>query len=256
MSQPLKDKVAVLTGAAGSIGAASAQRLLEAGARVVITDLDAAGLETVAQRLESRFPGSVAALAGDAADDATVAAVVDLALERFGGLDIAFANAGMFGAAATIVDYPRETFSEVLRVNVVGPFLMCKHALAHMREGGSIIITSSVVGLMSEAGIAGYATSKHALVGLMRTAAKEGAPRAIRVNTIHPGPTDNSFQHRIEMTATGLDEGAAAAAFEQLIPLGRHATAEEIARVVEFLAGPGAGFITGTTISIDGGMTA
>ena len=120
-----------------------------------------------------------------------------------GGLDIAFANAGIFGEVAPVTDYDEAVFERVLAVNVRGPFHVAKHALRAMRPGGSLIFNSSVVGLTSDAGIAGYATSKHALVGLMRTAAKEVADRGIRVNSIHPGPVDNGFQHRIETVATG-----------------------------------------------------
>ena len=107
-----------------------------------------------------------------------------------------------------------------MAVNVKGSFLVAKHALAVMRDGGSLIFNSSVVGLLSDAGIAGYATSKHAIVGLMRTAAREVADRGIRVNSLHPGPVDNRFQHRIEVIATGAPEDRAAELFEERIPLG------------------------------------
>ena len=124
-----------------------------------------------------------------------------------------------------------------------------------MRPGGSLILNSSVVGLTSDAGICAYATSKHALVGLMRTAAKEAAERGIRVNSVHPGPVDNGFQHRIETVATGQPEARAAEIFEAMIPLGRHATPEEIARVVLFLACDDSTFMTGAAIAVDGGMS-
>lgn len=132
---------------------------------------------------------------------------------------------------------------------------MAKHALAVMRPHGSLIFNSSVVGLTSDPGICAYATSKHALVGLMRTAAKEAAGRGIRVNSIHPGPVDNPFQRRIETVATGEDAGKAAAIFERMIPLGRHATPEEIARAALFLAGGESAFVTGATLAVDGGMS-
>jgi len=138
---------------------------------------------------------------------------------------------------------------------VLGPFHLAKHALAAMADGGSLIINSSVVGLTADANISAYATSKHALVGLMRTLAKEMAPAGIRVNSIHPGPTDNAFQHTIEVAAIGASEAESATVFEQMIPLGRHATAAEIARVVAFLASDDSSFITGATIAVDGGMS-
>jgi NAD(P)-dependent dehydrogenase (short-subunit alcohol dehydrogenase family) len=117
------------------------------------------------------------------------------------------------------------------------------------------VINSSVVGLTSDPGIAAYATAKHALVGLMRTLAKEVACRAIRVNTVHPGPIDNDFQHGIEMAATGRPAPAAAAAFDGMIPLGRHARPEEIATAVLFLACADSSFMTGATLVVDGGMS-
>ena len=242
----LDGKVALITGGAGSIGAATARMFAAEGARVVVSDVDER-VHAVAEEIGG------AGVVGDAADSDAVRAAVALAVERFGGLDVAFANAGAFGVVSPIADYPEDVFDQVMRVNVRGPFLLLKHALPAMRDGGALIVNSSVVGLTSDAGIAAYATSKHAVVGLMRTAAKEAAPRGIRVNTIHPGPVDNAFQHAIEVTATGRPEDEAARAFEQMIPLRRHATPQEIARAVLFLAT--GGFVTGATLAVDGGMS-
>ena len=219
--------MALITGGGGSIGAATA--------RLFAAELGDAAVPAIA----------------DVTDSAAVAAAVGLA----GELDIAFANAGIFGDVATVADYDEAVFERVLAVNVRGPFHVAKHALRAMRPGGSLILNSSVVGLTSDPGIAAYATSKHALVGLMRTAAKEVADRGIRVNSIHPGPVDNAFQHRIETVATGEDEASAARIFEQMIPLGRHATPEEIADTVLFLASDESRFLTGAAIPVDGGMS-
>jgi NAD(P)-dependent dehydrogenase (short-subunit alcohol dehydrogenase family) len=177
------------------------------------------------------------------------------AAEAFGGLDVVVSNAGIAGVIAPVADYPEDVFDRVMAVHVRGSFLVCKHSLGHVRPGGSIVITSSVVGLTSAPGICAYATAKHALVGLMRTLAKETAPRGIRVNTIHPGPVDNEFQHRIEVAATGASQGQAAAAFEQLIPLARHAAPAEVARAMLFLASDESSFVTGATLAVDGGMS-
>jgi NAD(P)-dependent dehydrogenase (short-subunit alcohol dehydrogenase family) len=247
----LQHKIAFISGAAGSIGTATAQRFVAEGASVVLSDVDAAGLDALVAELGGR---AVAAPA-DVTDSEQVRRAVALAVERFGGLDVAFANAGVFGVVAPVAEYPEDVFDHVMAVNVRGPFLLARYALAAMRDGGSLILNSSVVGLTSDPGICAYATSKHALVGLMRTAAKEMAPRGIRVNTMHPGPVDNTFQHRIEVTATGLDEGAAGAAFEEMIPLGRHAQADEVARVALFLASDESSFVTGAAVAVDGGMS-
>ena len=248
----LRDTVAVITGGAGSIGAATARLFVAEGARVVVADVDGDALDHVAGELGDAATACVA----DVTDSEQVGAAVALAVDRFGGLDVAFANAGVFGAIAPVAEYPEDVFDRVMAVNVRGTFLLARHALAAMRDGGSLILNSSVVGLTSDPGICAYATSKHALVGLMRTAAKEMAPRGIRVNTVHPGPVDNAFQHRIEVTATGMDEAAAGAAFEEMIPLGRHARAEEVARVALFLASDESSFVTGAAVAVDGGMSA
>ncbi|HEY6757978.1 MAG TPA: SDR family NAD(P)-dependent oxidoreductase [Baekduia sp.] len=249
----LDDKIAIITGAAGSIGAATARRFVAEGARVVLADVAEQDLQQLAAELGG--PTHAVAVPADAADERQVAAVVAAAIDAFGALDIAFANAGVFGQVAPIAEYDTATFDRVLAVNVRGPFLLAKHALAAMRDGGSLIITSSVVGLTADPGIAGYATSKHAVVGLMRTAAKEAAPRGIRVNTLHPGPVDNAFQHRIETTATGQDETTANAIFDGMIPLGRHARADEVAALALFLASDESAFLTGATVPLDGGMS-
>jgi NAD(P)-dependent dehydrogenase (short-subunit alcohol dehydrogenase family) len=247
----LQDKVAVISGGAGSIGAATARLFAAEGARVVVADLDEAGLAAVVDEVGS----DRAALAvTDVTDSDQVRAAVTLAVERFGGLDIAFANAGIFGEHTPIVDYPEDVFDAVMAVNIKGSFLLAKHALAVMRDGGSLIFNSSVVGLFADAGIAAYATSKHAIVGLMRTAAAEVADRGIRVNSLHPGPVDNGFQHSIEVRATGAPEARAAELFEERIPLGRHAAPREIAYSALFLASDESAFVTATTMTVDGGV--
>jgi NAD(P)-dependent dehydrogenase (short-subunit alcohol dehydrogenase family) len=245
-------RVAVITGAAGSIGAAVARAFVAEGARVVLSDRRAEPLAELAAELGEDVAAHRVA---EVTDSGAVRAVVALAGTRFGGLDVAFANAGVFGATAPVAEYPEDVFDEVLAVNVRGSFLLAKHALAVMRDGGSLVINSSVVGLTSDAGICAYAVSKHALVGLMRTAAREVAGRGIRVNTIHPGPVGNEFQSAIEMEVTGASRPDAAAAFAEQIPLGRHATPEEIARAVVFLASSDSSFVTGATLAVDGGMS-
>ena len=248
----LAGKVALITGGAGAIGFASAQAMVAEGARVLLVDLDADALE----RAVAELGGEDAAHAvADITDADQVAAAVAATVERFGSLHVAFANAGVFGTSAPVAEYPDDVFEHVLRVNVFGTFLTVKHALRVMEPGGSVIINSSVVGLTSAERISAYATSKHALVGLMRTAAKETVGSGIRVNTIHPGPTDTSFQEAIEVEVVGASPSESAAFFNTLIPLARHATPAEIASLVVYLASDESAFMTGATVAIDGGVS-
>lgn len=248
----LTDKVALITGAESGIGLATAELFVAEGARVHLAGLHADDLARAATTLGG------AEVAGWSVTDVTqeeqVAAAVEQAVDTFGGLDILFSNAGIAGSIGPISGYSTEVFRQVLDVHVLGAFLILKHGLPNLRDGGSVIINSSVVGLTSDAGICAYATAKHAQVGLMRTAAKEMAGRGIRVNTIHPGPTSTAFQTAIETTATGAPPDEAARLFETLIPLSRHATPEEIARSVLYLASADSSFVTGATLAVDGGM--
>jgi NAD(P)-dependent dehydrogenase (short-subunit alcohol dehydrogenase family) len=247
----LRGRAAIITGGEGSIGMATARAFVAEGARVCLVGLVADELRAGAAALGEAAIWAMA----DVTSSVQVKAAVARAAETFGRLDVVVSNAGISGVIAPVADYPEDVFDQVLAVHVRGSFLVCKHSLPHLGAGASVVITSSVVGLTSDAGICAYATAKHALVGLMRTLAKETAPRGIRVNTIHPGPVDNEFQHRIEIAATGADRDRAASIFEGFIPLARHATPGEVARAMLFLASDESSFVTGATLTVDGGMS-
>jgi NAD(P)-dependent dehydrogenase (short-subunit alcohol dehydrogenase family) len=247
----LAGKAALITGGEGSIGMATARAFVAEGARVGLIGLAADELRAGAALLGDAATWVIADVTSSVQVKAAVATVVD----AFGRLDVVVSNAGISGVIAPVADYPEDVFDQVLAVHVRGSFLVCKHSLPYLEPGASIVITSSVVGLTSAPGICAYATAKHALVGLMRTLATETASRSIRVNTIHPGPVDNEFQHRIEVAATGADRERAASIFEEHIPLARHAAPEEVARAMLFLASDESSFVTGSTLTVDGGMS-
>jgi NAD(P)-dependent dehydrogenase (short-subunit alcohol dehydrogenase family) len=245
-------KICVVTGAAGSIGLASARLFASEGARVMLVDRQARTLAEAERSISA--PGRVASTVADVADGAATRGYIAAAVERFGKIDVLFSNAGVSGAIAPITDYPDELFDAVMAVNVRASFLACKYGLPHMNDGGSIIITSSIMGVKANPNIVGYATSKHAVVGLMRVVAREVAPRGIRVNVLAPGPVENSFQDDIEKRLSDVIGIDATEMINRNIPLGRHARPEEIARTALFLASGASSFSTGGVYMADGGM--
>ena len=250
----MQDRVCIITGGAGSIGLASAMAFLAEGARVMLVDLQEAELGKAAHGLD---PARVATHAADVGDVAQSQSYVAATMARWGRIDVLFCNAGNSGTIGGIEDYPVEAMDATYHVHVRGAFLGCKYALPHMGQGGSVIINSSIAGLGGSPGVYAYCTAKHAQTGLMRSLAKEVASRGIRVNTIHPGPVDNSFQTAIEDGFSPLIGGGdATALMNSLIPLGRHAQPEEIARSVLYLASDMSSFVTGSQLVVDGGFTA
>ncbi len=247
----LEGKVAVITGGAGSIGKITAQLFLEEGAKVVIVDIDEASLKKAVAELVST---NVIFCAADVTKATDVQRYVSETVKAFGKIDVFFNNAGIEGVVKPIVDYPEEVFDKVIAVNVKGIWLGNKYVLPQMNDGGSIILTSSVAGLNGSANVSAYITSKHAVVGIMRSAAVEAAPQKIRVNSVHPSPVDNRMMRSLE---EGFSPGKGEEVkknLEATIPLGRYAEPVEIAKLVLFLASDDSQFITGTTQVIDGGI--
>ncbi len=248
----LDGKVAVITGGESGIGLASAELFVREGARVHLIGIQEDRLKEAVDRLG---PDRASASPADVTDEQAVREAIESGYERHGHLDVLFSNAGISGAVRPIVDYPGDVFARTLAVHVGGAFHVLKHGLPRLSDGGSVIITSSVVGLIGFGQISAYVAAKHGQVGLMRAAAKEVADRRIRVNTLHPGPTSTPFQDAIEMEATGLPQAAAAEVFDGMIPLGRHTTPEEIAQAALYLASDASAMVTATTFAIDGGLS-
>jgi len=249
--EKLKNKVAIITGGAGSIGKTTAQLFLAEGASVLLVDLKEEELKKAAEELGSK---AVQYCVADVTQSADVQRYVTQAVDAFGKIDVFFNNAGIEGVVKPIIDYPEEMFDKVMAVNVRGVWLGNKYVLPHMKDGGSIIITSSVAGLLGSPNVSAYITSKHASVGIMRATSVEAAPRKIRVNSIHPSPVDNRMMRSLE---EGFSPGHGAEVKEQLeltIPLGRYAEPVDIAKLALFLASDDSQFITGTTQVVDGGM--
>lgn len=252
----MKNKRVIITGGSGAIGKALAKELLAVGAKVLITDLKDEDLQTAKIELASE---NLFIFTADVTKESEVASYVKFAIDKLGGIDIFYNNAGVEGKVAPLDEYPLDVFDQVVDVNIKGVYYGLRHVFPEMKknkEGGSIVITSSVAGLMGTPNVLPYVTSKHAVIGMMKTAALEGAPHKIRVNTVNPSPVDNRMMRSLE---EGFAPGAGAEAkkgFEQSIPLQRYATNEDVAKIMLFLGSDDSSFVTGTVNPVDGGMTA
>jgi NAD(P)-dependent dehydrogenase (short-subunit alcohol dehydrogenase family) len=243
-----EDKVVIVTGAGSGIGRATARLFAAEGASVVAADLSEAVNETVAGQ------DNMVALRMDAGDEGDVERLVAAACERFGGLDVFYANAGISGGASGIFDSTVELWSEVLRVNLIGPALAIKHAGPKIveRGGGAILCTASVAGLRSGAGGPAYSASKAGVINLVQTAAQQLATSNVRVNAICPGlietgMTARAFEYAREV---GKEDKLG-----RLNPLRRAGAPEEIARVALFLASDDASYVNGQAWVVDGGLS-
>ncbi len=257
----LEGKVAVITGATGGIGSAAARLFAEEGARVALVDLDEAALqETVRSIGEDRASYTVA----DVTQPEQTQAYINAAVNRWGGIDALLANAGIEGTLSFITDYPIDVFDRVMAVNVRGVWLGIKYVVPVMRGrgGGSIVVTSSTAGIGGTPEMSAYGASKHAVIGLMRTAALEFAPSGIRVNTVNPAPIETRMMRSIEeMRVAELDDSnvtveVAKQSVADRIPLQRYGDPEEVARMMLFLASDDSSFCTGGVYMVDGGRSA
>ena len=257
----LEGKVAVITGATGGIGSAAARLFAEEGARVALVDLDESGLREVAQSIGEDKASYTAA---DVTEPEQAQAYINEAADRWGGIDILLANAGIEGTLSPISDYPIDVFDRVMAVNVRAVWLGIKYVVPVMREGGggSIVITSSTAGIGGSPEMSAYNTSKHAVIGLMRCAALEGAPDGIRVNTVNPSPIETRMMRSIEeMRVAAMDDSrvtveVAKQSIAEGIPLQRYGDPREVAKMMLFLSSDDSSFCTGGVYMVDGGRSA
>jgi NAD(P)-dependent dehydrogenase (short-subunit alcohol dehydrogenase family) len=251
MNLSLENKVALVTGAASGMGLATAKAFAEAGAAVVLADFKEEAVKVEAQKLAAAGHKAIAVRC-DVSDDAQVAAMVDRTVAEFGRLDAAFNNAGVMAHIAPTAVSTREDWDRVIGINLRGVWSCMKHELRQMecQGSGAIVNNASVGALTGNPGIGSYIASKHGVVGLTRTAALEYVRHGIRVNAVNPGLIDTQIARDV---VNGNEQ-----AYEDIakhVPIGRAGRAEEIASAVLWLCSPGASYVVGHALTVDGGMT-
>ncbi|HEX2941597.1 MAG TPA: glucose 1-dehydrogenase [Rhodopila sp.] len=250
-------KVALITGGGNGIGRATAIGFVTRGAKVVVVDRDQAAGEATAGILRQQG-GDAMFVPADVTRSADVQNYVKATLDKYGAIDCFYNNAGIEGSVAPTHQYDEEMFDRVIAINVKGVFLGLRHVLPVMiKQGrGAVVNTASVAGLVASPGMPAYVASKHAVIGLTKTAAGEVARAGVRVNAVCPGPIDTRMIHSLESMLNADDPASVGTRYQSNIPLGRYGTAEEVANLVLFLSSDLASNITGAQYVVDGGRTA
>lgn len=257
MAARFSGKVAVVTGAASGIGLAIAQRLAGEGARVVLVDLPGSAVQAAADALAA-CGATALAVAADVTARADVERYIEAAVSACGGIDFFFNNAGILGRVGPFTDCPDELFDRILAVNVKAAWLGMKLVAPVIIRGGggAIVNTASIAGLHASPGLLAYGLSKHAVVGMTRSAAVELAPHGVRVNAICPAPIDTPMGRLLD---DGYSPGKPEAFHERMIgriPMARYGTPQEVAAMAVFLCSADASYLTGGVFPVDGGAMA
>jgi len=250
------NKTVIITGGARGIGLAAGTLFSQQGANVLLVDLQESELEKAVKSIDAG--SKVSYYVADVTQPDQVQAYVNTAIERYGSIDFFINNAGVEGIVSPIIDSPVEAFDQVIAVNVKGVWLGLKYVIPAMLQngGGNIVITSSLAGVKGTANISPYVTSKHAVVGMMRSVSQEYAAQGIRINTVNPAPIETRMMRSLE---TGFAPGHEAEAKEQLnkmMPMQRYGEPEEVASLMAFLCSDEASYCTGGVYSVDGGASA
>jgi NAD(P)-dependent dehydrogenase (short-subunit alcohol dehydrogenase family) len=260
MLKGIAGRTAVLTGASGRIGAAVCHRLLVEGAQVVAVDRDKAGLDALTARFEAEFGAGLLTVPADVTEAEDTERFFDLAVERFGSVDLFHANAGIEGVVSDVAHLDIRDVDRVLAVNVRSVFLGAGAAVRRMSEQpnrGNILFTSSIAGLKGDAGVAPYVASKHAVIGLMRSLTKEIGPLGIRVNCLCPGVVESRMMDSLEEgigALAGIGGPAVKSALLAAVPMGRYALVDEIAATAAWLLSDEVPYMHGEVVTVGGGL--